>query len=110
MNELLVNLLLAVSAPIAGFVGVLLAKLIKKAIDQIENNKIQSFAYLAVRWAQDKFKDISGSERYNEAIDKLASKVNGISGAQLEEAIRAAYTSMKAELGNVVSVSTEPSK
>ena len=51
-GEILQGILVAVVIPVAGILGALLARLIKKGIDSVDNENLQKLAWLGVRWAE----------------------------------------------------------
>ncbi len=107
LQGILGQILLLILVPIAGVLGTYMAKLLKRAIVNIDNASLQSLAWVAVRWAQDKYSHVKGSDQFGKACAHVADKVKGVSGSDVEKAVAAAYQSMKAELGNAASSSTQ---
>jgi len=97
LTELIKAALLAV-VPI---VGLLLGRLLKKGIDQIDNRSLHGFAWMAVRFAEDKLVGPNkGAERFGLASQWLGEKLPKLDKGTIEAAIRAAYQQFSAELGN----------
>lgn len=93
-------LIAVVLIPIATMIGRLIGKLLNKSIAKIDNEQLQSMAWVAVRFAQKKLKDKAGSEKFEAAYEYLAKKLPGVNGDDIEKAIEAAVNSLDLELGN----------
>lgn len=97
-QPLLTNILLAVLIPIATFIGGLAAWAINLGISKIKNSMAQQLAMQAVLWAEQKFKGLKGSERYEKAVDWLASKLPGVKHEDLDRFIEAAVGAMNSQV------------
>jgi hypothetical protein len=80
-------------------IGTIIGKLLVLASNNIKNATVRGLAIQAVLWAEDKFgaDTASGAAKLNSAIALLVAKT-GMSQAQAEIAIRAAYQNIFAEL------------
>lgn len=97
LTELIKAALLAV-VPI---VGLLLGRLLKKGIDRIDNQSLQTFAWMAVRFSEDKLIGPNkGAEKFRLASQWLGDKFPKLDKGVIEAAIRASYQQFSAELGN----------
>lgn len=105
-NVLLTAVLTAVGAmliAVAGWIGKLSGKFIGKKIEDIQNDMLQKAAYVAVRWVDDQYKKASGNEKFKLACERVAKKIPGISGEDIEESIAAMYRNYAAEMPKNVS-------
>lgn len=108
LRELLPQILVAILIPVAGIIGTLIARLIKGLIKKNLNENLQGLAYVGVRWAQQKFKDLHGQDKFDKVYTAIASKIKGVDKMDIEEAIEAAVEGMNKELGPTASGSTKP--
>ena len=108
-GQVVSDILIAVLIPVATIIGALIAKLLKKGIERIDNNSIQQFAWIAVRWVEDNLGTDTGtgSEKLEMAVEWLAKRFPKARKSDIEAAIRAAYQSFSAEVGNGASSPTE---
>ena len=105
LNELLKAVVLAV-VPIVGF---LLGKLLKKGLEQIDNQHLQTFAWMAVRFAEDKLVGPKqGVAKLEVAVQWLAARFPQLDPSIIEAAVRAAYQQFAAQLGNVAASPSAP--
>lgn len=105
MTELIKAVILAV-VPI---IGLLIGRLLKKGIDQIDNQGLQSFAWMAVRFAEDKLVGPGqGTAKLEVASQWLAAKFPKMDPSTIEAAIRSAYKQFSSELGNAASSPSRP--
>ena len=107
MNEILGPLLLVVLIPLAAIIGKLLAGLIKKGISKIDNEALQSFTWMAVRFAEQKFKKLHGQDKFDVVYERIAKNFPGVEKENIEAAIEATVNAMNKELGNAASSPTE---
>jgi hypothetical protein len=97
LNELIKAVLLAV-VPI---VGLLLGRLLKKGISQIDNQSLQTFAWMAVRFAEDKLVGPGqGKAKLEVASQWLAARFPKLDPSTIEAAVRASYQQFATQLGN----------
>ena len=106
VQQILGSLLVAVLIPVAAALGLLLAKLIKKAISKINSEAMQSIAWTAVHFVEQKFKDLHGDDKFDKAYEIVAGKIPGVEKEDIEQAIESAVASLHAELGEKVGSST----
>ena len=105
LTELIKAALLAV-VPI---IGLLLGKLLKKGISQIDNQSLQTFAWMAVRFAEDKLVGPGlGAAKLEVASQWLAGKFPKLDRSTIEATVRASYQQFAAQLGNGVSSPSTP--
>lgn len=105
LTELIKAAILAV-VPIIGF---LLGKLLKKGLDQIDNQSLQAFAWMAVRFAEDKLVGPKqGAAKLEVAAQWLAARFPKVGASTIEAAIRAAYQQFSGQMGNAVSSPSTP--
>lgn len=83
---------------ILGYLGRLLGKFLNKKISDLDNDLLQKAAYVAVRFVDDAYKDLAGSEKFKLACSRLAQKLPGVNKDQIEEAVRAMYVNFSAEI------------
>ncbi len=107
MMQFLGSILVAILIPVATGLGTLLGKLIKKAINRIENATLQELAWTAVRWAEQKFKNLPGDERFKKVEEYITEKLPGVNKEDIERAIEAAVKQLHIELGEEVSLPTK---
>jgi len=108
LQTLFGNILMAVLIPVAAAVGLLLATLIKKAISKIDSEAIQAVAWQAVLFAEQKFKDMHGKDKFDKAYEYVAGKLPGVSKEDIEKAVEAAVGAMNKEFPKAPSSSTNP--
>ena len=101
IQQLLGSILLAILVPVATAIGVLLGKLIKKAISHIDNKIIQQLAWQAVLWVENTFKDLHGKDKFDKAYEWLAKKLPGIEKEDIEKAIETAVKEMNIQFPKV---------
>jgi len=108
-SNVLSELIKAAILAVVPIVGLLLGRLLKKGIDQIENRSLQGFAWTAVRFAEDKLIGPNkGAEKFRLASQWLGEKFPKLDKGTVEAAIRAAYQQFSTELGNGVSSPSTP--
>jgi len=83
LQQALGNILLAVLIPIATAIGMLLGRLLKKAINRIDNEVIQGVCWQAVLFAEQKFEQLHGKAKFDKAYEYAASKLPGVSGEDI---------------------------
>lgn len=100
-GELLQNLLTAIIIPLAGVIGTMIARLIKKGINSIDNDNLERLAWLGVRWAEDQITGKKKGEERIKAVKKwIQEKTNGkFDDDTVEKAIRSAFQNFSNELG-----------
>lgn len=94
LNPILATILVAALTPIAIILGKLLAKLIKKGINSIDNTLIRGLAWQAVLFVDQKFKTMHGKDKFDQAYTWLAKKLPGVDAEDIEQAIEAAVKEM----------------
>ena len=105
LNELIKAAILAV-VPIVGW---LLGRLLKKGIAQIDNQSLQAFAWMAVRFAEDKLVGPGqGTAKLEVASQWLAGRFPKLDPSTIEAAIRASYQQFAAQLGNAAGSPSTP--
>ena len=105
LTELIKAALLAV-VPI---IGLLLGRLLKKGISQIDNQSLQTFAWMAVRFAEDKLVGPNkGAEKFRVASQWLAGKFPKLDPSTIEAAVRSSYQQFAAQLGNAAGSPSTP--
>lgn len=97
IQQILGNLLIAVLIPVATAIGFLLAKLIKKSISQIDSEALQSLAWTAAHFVEQKFRDLHGKDKFDKAYEIVASKLPGVEKENIEQAIESCVNAMKKE-------------
>lgn len=105
LNELIKAAILAV-VPIVGW---LLGRLLKKGIAQIDNQSLQAFAWMAVRFAEDKLVGPGqGKAKLEVASQWLAARFPKLDPSTIEAAVRSAYQQFAAQLGNAAGSPSTP--
>lgn len=108
-GEILKDILVAVVIPVAGILGALLARLIKKGIDSVDNENLQKLAWLGVRWAEDQ---MTGKKEGEKRLEVIKQWIRSKAGKKFDEdtietAVRAAFQSFQKELGPTVKPATK---
>jgi len=108
-GEILKDILVAVVIPIAGILGALLARLIKKGIDSVDNENLQKLAWLGVRWAEDQMTGKGKGEKRLESVKQWVRVKTGkkFDDDTIEKAIRSAFQNFQKELGPTVKPATK---
>lgn len=98
--EILNQIILIILAPIAASLGYLLAKLIRKAIQKIDDNRLQELAYAGVRWASETLGRGTGTGQDKHHLVRmwLADKTS-LPITEIDKAIKAAVNAVRDELG-----------
>ena len=105
LSELIKAVILAV-VPIVGW---LLGRLLKKGIAQIDNQSLQAFAWMAVRFAEDKLVGPGqGKAKLEVASQWLAGRFPKLDPSTIEAAVRASYQQFAAQLGNAAGSPSTP--
>ncbi len=100
-NTILSVILMALAGVIVtilGWVGRLVGKFVSKKIEGIENDALQTAAYVAVRFVEDAYKKTEGKAKFEKAYESIAKKFPGIEKEDIEAAIRAMFVNFKAEM------------
>ncbi|OQX78905.1 MAG: phage holin [Candidatus Omnitrophica bacterium 4484_70.1] len=97
LNQCLGSILLAVLVPVATTIGVLLGRLIKRAISHIDNKILQDLAWQAVLFVEQKFTELHGKDKFDKAYEYIAKKLPGVDKEDIEKAIEAAVKAMNEE-------------
>ena len=100
LSAILKPLLEAILVIVIPTIGTIIGKLLLAGFNNIKNNTIRGLAIQAVLWAEDKFSSGQGSAKLTAAAAQLAEKT-GMSQAQAEIAVRAAYQNVFAQLPKV---------
>jgi len=105
----LTELIKAVLLAVIPIVGLLLGRLLKKGIEQIDNQHMQTFAWMAVRFAEDKLVGPDqGKAKLEVASHWLAARFPKLDQSTIEAAVRSSYQQFSAQLGNGVSSPSTP--
>lgn len=97
IQQILGSLLIAILIPVAAALGLLLAKLIKKGISKIDSEALQSVAWSAVHFVEQKFRDLHGKDKFDKAYEIIASKIPGVEKENIEQAIESCVNAMNKE-------------
>ena len=97
LHQLLGNILLAALIPIGTAIGVLLGRLIKKAISHIDNALARQLAWQAVLWVENTAKDTDSKGKFNMAYNWLAKKLPGVEEMDIQKFIEAAVKEMNSQ-------------
>ena len=76
----------------------LVTKLLRRKIGEVEHDLLQKNAYVVVRWAQNKF---NGVDVVTHAVERMRIKFPKIGKDDIEEAVHAMYFNMGIEAGGL---------
>ena len=108
-SSLLTELMKAAILAVVPIVGWLLGRLLKKGIAQIDNQSLQAFAWMAVRFAEDKLVGPGqGKAKLEVASQWLAGRFPKMDSSTIEAAVRSSYQQFATQLGNGVSSPSTP--
>jgi len=100
-SSLSTELIKAAILAVVPIVGWLLGRLLKKGIAQIDNQSLQAFAWMAVRFAEDKLVGSGqGKAKFEVATQWLAARFPKLDPSTVEAAVRASYQQFATQLGN----------
>jgi len=100
-STLINSLLTALATALVGllaWIGKKVGKFVNAKIEDIDNDVLQKTAYVAVRYAQDAFKNATGKEKFGKACSYVATKLPGVSGDDIETAVHAMYINFSGEI------------
>ena len=101
------QLVMAILTPIAGTIGAMAGFLLKENIERLKDSRYRALAKTAVRWVEQKFKDLDNQQKFDKAYEYLASKLGkSVTKNDIEVLIEEACKNLKIELGNSVSSTT----
>ena len=108
-SSVLTELIKAALLAVVPLLGLLLGRLLKKGIDHINNQSLQAFAWMAVRFAEDKLVGPGqGTAKLEVASQWLAKRFPKLDPSTIEAAIRSSYQQFATQLGNGVSSPSTP--
>ena len=108
-SSALTELVKAVLLAVVPLLGLLLGRLLKKGIDHINNQSLQAFAWVAVRFAEDKLVGPGqGKAKLEVASQWLAARFPKMDSSTIEAAVRSSYQQFATQLGNGVSSPSTP--
>lgn len=99
MEDLLMEIVKAVVAVVIPYIGILVRKLIKEGIDEIENKKARELAIDVILFVEDKIGSDPGDDKLKFAVNILSNKL-GYSKEKAEELVRSAYQKVFGQLKN----------
>ena len=98
VKDLLLQLLMAIAVPVAGTIGVLLARLINQVFLNNRNRAVAEGSKIAVLAAEDRYGSGEGQRKLEDAITSVIVKYR-VPREIAEQYVRAAVTSFWGELG-----------